>query len=364
MKAQWLRILVFVSNRIKETQPSMKWQIVPEPWANSRAFSMNLIAAIVAFAAILLVWTPETVRAQDKEESIRIDTDLVLLNVRVLGKDAKPVRGLKAEQFEVFDDGQRRTIESFSADESAVSFGIIYDMHPTTAERTQAVIESLRQFKAEMNPADDIFLVAFNARGEQTFDFIPSYEQLERHMGDPGRREPHSLYDAIYFASDRITRSRNQKRILLIISYTADHGSRHSMSEVRNKASEIKTEIYAVIFSENEGFGYSDMTHRGRERYPFSSDASPADRAAMIGLAAKSGGSTFFAGSQNAQRLFSIYKQIAEEMRSHYTIGFYPEVIDNKRHNVRVKLRGVPGSKDLVLTYRSSYQNRKPAARQ
>jgi hypothetical protein len=178
-------------------------------------------------------------------------------------------------------------------------------------------------------------------------------------MGDPGKREPYSLYDAVFFASDRIQASRNQKRVLLIISDSADHHSRHTFSEVREKVSDIKAEVYALIFDESDGYGYSDITHKSKERYPFSKDASPLDRAAILDLTLRSGGSSYIGASQNAQRLFTIYTQIAREMRSHYTLGFYPEVINDRQHSVRVRLRGVPGAKEFVLTYQPSYRHQK-----
>jgi Ca-activated chloride channel family protein len=286
----------------------------------------------------------------------------VLINVLVRDKNGQLIKGLKAEHFEVLDDDAKRPIESFSNDDADVSFGIIYDMHPTTDERTKSVIESLRQFKGEIGPGDDIFLVAFNMRGAQTFDFIPTFDQLERHMSAPARREPYSLYDAVYSASDRIQASRNQKRVILIISDSADHNSRHTLSEVREKVSDIRAELYALMFDENEGYGYSDITHKSKTRYPFSKDASPLDRAAILDLTLRSGGSTFVGPSQNALRLFAIYTQIARDVRSHYTLGFYPDVVDDKLHNLRIRLRNVNGAKDFVLTYRPSYQNRKHQA--
>ena len=122
---------------------------------------------------------------------------------------------------------------------------------------------------------------------------------------------------------------------------------------------DIKAEVYAVIFDEREGYGYSDLTRNSRDRYTFSVDASPLDRASIIDLSLKSGGNTFIGGAQNAQRLFAIYTRVANDVRSYYTLGFYPDVIDEKQHSVRVKLRGASGTKDFVLTYQPSYRNQK-----
>ena len=316
---------------------------------------------LTVFFAILLAAIFNGVFAQNEAETIRVDTNLVLVNVVVRDKDGQLVRGLKLEQFELFDGDVKLPIEGFSAEEAPISIGIIYDMHPTTDDRTKAVIDSLRQFRASLKPEDDIFLVAFNMRGVQTFDFIPTFEQLEKHMAVPIKQEPYSLYDAVYFSSDRIQSSRNRKRMLLIVSDSANHQSRHTFSEVREKIGEIKAEVYAVIFDEDDRYGYADITHKSNKQYPFSRDASPLDRAAIQDLALKSGGGAYFGPSQNAARLFGIYSQIAEEMRSHYTLGFYPDVVDDNTHNVRVRLRGVKGTRDLVLTYGSSYRNQKRA---
>ena len=49
-------------------------------------------------------------------------------------------------KFEIFDNSKKQEIEYFSAGDAPVSFGIVYDMHPTTEERTTAVLESLREF--------------------------------------------------------------------------------------------------------------------------------------------------------------------------------------------------------------------------
>lgn len=327
-------------------------------------FEKQISAAMYVLSVVLYLTASTFVAAQDRDEKIRVDTNLVLINVLVRDKKGQMVRGLTSNQFEIFDDNAKQPIEIFSAEEAPVSFGIVYDMHPTTAERTKSVTESLRQFKVELRPQDDVFLVAFNMRGQQTFDFIPTVEQLEKHMTEPGRRELHSLYDAVYLASDRIQSSRNQKRVLLIISDSADHHSRHTFSELREKVGNVKAEVYAVIFGENNELGYSDITHKSQELHPFSKDASPLDRAAIQDLTLKSGGGTYFGGSQNALQLFTIYMQIASEMRAHYTLGFYPDVIDAKQHSIRVRLRSVEGSKNFALTYRMSYKHRPKTAGQ
>ena len=343
---------------MKQTNEWLSHRAVLTSSANMKNCEKQVCGAAYVLLIAFVFLAGMKINAQNDTEKIRVDTNLVLINVLVRDKDGQFVRGLTSRQFEVLDDDAKRPIESFSAENAPISFGIIYDMHPTTEDRTRSVIESLRQFKSVLGSEDDIFLAAFNMRGEQTFDFIPTFEQLEKHMADPDKREPYSLYDAVYFASDHIQSSRNRKRVLLIISDSADHHSRHTISEVRERIDNIQAEVYAVVFDEKDDLKYSDITRRSGELHPFSTDASALDRAAIQDLSLKSGGGTYFGGSQNAFRLFTTYKEIAGEMRSTYTIGFYTDAMDDGRHNIRIQLNGVKGSKGFELTYRMSYKNR------
>ncbi len=124
----------------------------------------------------------------------------------------------------------------------------------------------------------------------------------------------------------------------------------------------VRTEVYALIVDDNSRPGYKDITHNGHIRSL--TDASPLERAALMDLTLKSGGGTFFGDPQNTLRLQKIYSEIADEMRSHYTLGFYPDVIDTKLHSIKVRLRNVANANGFALAYRMSYQNEaKPAGR-
>lgn len=312
---------------------------------------LNLLKAF-----FVIFFVTAAAAAQDGDQ-IRVDTNLVTINVSITDKDGKFVEGLNRENFEIFDNRIKQKIEHFSAGGAPVSYGIVYDMHPTTEEHTKAVLESLRQFTKELNDADDFFLLAFNMRGSLGLNFIPFADQLERHL--PESREPNALYDAIYLAADRLRESRNLKRTLLIISDSADHQSRHNFGEITKKLRSFDVRVFGVIFDENSKFTYGEITSAAREPDFVFRDASELDRAALQGLTLKTGGTTHFPVSSSSFYLYSIYRQIAEETGRQYTIGFYPEMIDGERHDLRVNLLRVKGSKKFALTYRQTYQSPK-----
>lgn len=315
--------------------------------------SMSLFLWLGAFFAV-------STSAQD-EKPIRVETDLVMVNVAVTDKQGNFVKNLRREQFEIFDDKVKQTVAHFSDEHAAVTFGIVYDLHPTTIERTTAILEVLRQFTRELNANDDFFVTAFNERGSLNTDFVPTIEQIETNLSTatkPG--EPNALYDAVYAAAGKLRESKREKRTLIIISDSADHNSRRGFKELLNRLESFDVQVYAV-FLDDRAFRYwtvSEMTRDTRRRSVIAKTPTPLDRAALEELSRNSGGSSYTPNLQSRQQLYEVFKQIASEMRSLYTLGFYPSDLNSKRHQIKVRVNlSDKKSKRFVLSYRQHYQS-------
>jgi hypothetical protein len=77
-----------------------------------KVYLRRLIVSIFAVLSLLLVSGLRTSRAQDHDETIRVDTNLVLLNVLVRDKRGVLVPGLRADQFEILVDGRSFIVHS------------------------------------------------------------------------------------------------------------------------------------------------------------------------------------------------------------------------------------------------------------
>jgi VWFA-related protein len=314
---------------------------------------MKVIQAIITIVLATILTT--AVFSQD-DKPIKIETNLVNINVAISDKRGDFVKDLTKENFEIFDNTTKQKIEYFSTSEAPISFGIVYDMHPTTDERTKAVLESLREFTKNLRKKDDFFTLIFNKRGSLIVDFIPTVEQLNTHL--TGKyREPNALYDAIYKATEKIAERPNFKRVLLVITDSADHNSEHRFNEIEKQLKTLDAQVYTILWDESKKWEYADVTVSGESRTRVSSDASQLSRAALQALAVRTGGAVQSPTVQNAGELYKIYTQIAFEMRRQYTLGFYPETVDGKWHDLRINLRSVKGANKMSLTYRTGYQS-------
>jgi VWFA-related protein len=320
---------------------------------------MKALQFLVVLVIAILV-ASVSIAGQD-EAPVRIGTDVVSVNVAINDASGKPVKGLTRSQFQIFDDSLEQDIAYFSSGGAGgVTFGIVYDMHPTTADRTRAVINGLREFIRGLPPADNLFLVAFNERGCLTSEIIPDADQLERHLALPENREPRSLYDALYKAVAKLREQKNQKRALLIITDAADHSSRRRYNEVESELRSFDVQVYAIAFDPtlNRFNDYIELSGKAEGPVPMSSDATPSDRAALNSITLRSGGTTYPSSLEDPSNILRITRDISRGVHDLYTLSFYPtRAPDGGRHNIRVGLKGVPGSKKFVLTYRPTYQS-------
>jgi Ca-activated chloride channel family protein len=277
------------------------------------------------------------------------------------------ITGLTKEQFEIFNDKVKQEIAFFSGEESPLSIGIIYDVHSSSTERTDAVLKSLKRFVAALRPEDDFFVMVFNERGSGIVDFVPTSEQISQQLTVSDTKGSKALYDAIYQASERIQKTRNPKKALLVISDGQDHQSQHSYKDVRAQISRFNIRVYGIGVTKNNNnilttpasWSYEDITKQtGRRTFLAGADES-LGRAVLEEMSKISGGSASSIDVRSDELLGNCIR-IAEEMRRQYKLSFYPteETVKlNKWHKLNVRLSGVKEPKQIYLSYRKGYQS-------
>src|SRR6476620_8090794 len=91
-------------------------------------FLRAFLLVISAFLCVTL--SPSSLFAQEDDDVIRVDTDLVILNITVTDKAGQYVKGLKSSDFKIFEDGKEITpdlIASFSLHESPFASVVLLD---------------------------------------------------------------------------------------------------------------------------------------------------------------------------------------------------------------------------------------------
>lgn len=316
---------------------------------------MKFIKSLVPAAIIIFAFSDFTF-AQD--DIISVETNLVTVNVAVTDKNGNFVKGLNSKSFELLDNNVKQEIEQFSAEQSSVSFGIVYDMHPTTSERSANVLEALRQFTKELKPSDNFFVSVFNEYGSLTTDFVPTNEHIQKFLSSGKPTTPNSLYDAILAAAEKVRERKDSKQVLLVLTDGEDHASHHSLKELRLRMRSVNLPVYTIAFhDENKQiWGYSDL-HLSQGRHTLGSfESNQLNTAALAEISKTSGGQSFERMIQNRFYLYGIFKKARAEIENQYVIGFYPDILDGRWHKLKVSVKAEKG-KNFRLSTRKGYQS-------
>ncbi|MFN9460069.1 MAG: VWA domain-containing protein, partial [Acidobacteriota bacterium] len=248
--------------------------------------------------------------AEDKElssrpPSIRVDTNLVLINVTVTDPLNRFVTGLEAEHFKLLEDKAEQKIASFASEDAPLSVGLVFDASGSMGSKLQKARLATAQFFKTANPEDEFFLVQFNDRPELTQPFTTNTEEIQNRLTFTQAKGRTALLDGVYLALNQMKKARNTRKAILILSDGGDNSSRYTESEIKNLVREADVQIYAIGILNEE---------RARE-------AKRAKRALDM-LARQSGGVAHFPETLEAVEAMAI--AIAKEIRSQYIIAYSP----------------------------------------
>jgi Ca-activated chloride channel homolog len=304
--------------------------------------------------ALLSIWAAGLAAAQD--DPVKVETNLVTVNVAVTDRKGNQVRGLGKDDFALLDGGQKRDIEAVFSENAPLSVGIVYDMHTTVGQKSEDVLKALKKFTSELKPEDDYFVSVFNERGTLTTQFVPDAEQIERQLSGPNAGSPNSLYDAIFDAGSRVGKLRNSKRILLVLTDGADHSSDHNLKSLKAHLRSVNLPVYALTFnnSNRREYGYMDVFKDGPRQSFGIGDSTALDRGIVAEIAKSTGGQAYENNIRNQYYLSALVQKVLDEVRGQYVIGFYPEEPDGRWHSLKVSVKGQK-EKRLKVSGRKGY---------
>ena len=285
---------------------------------------------------------PSADKPKRSERTIRVDVDLVLVNVTVTDPFNRLVTGLEQENFRVLEDNVEQEIVHFSSEDVPISIGVIFDMSGSMSNKVDKARLAAVQFFKTANPQDEFFLVSFNDRAELISSFTSSVEELQNRLMYTAARGRTALLDAIYLGLSQMRGARNAKRALLIISDGGDNHSRFNENDIKNFVKEADVQLYAVGI-------YDPLGSRSRTSEELNGPTLLSEMTEMTG------GRAF--PVENLNDLPDTAAKISMELRNQYVLGYKPSnhQRDAKWRKVKVKLRPPKGLPPLNVYAKTGY---------
>ena len=177
---------------------------------------------------------------------IRTSVDLVLVPVTITDDLSRPVLGLGAENFRLFENKIPQAIKHFSSEDAPVSVGLLVDTSGSMEDKLDRAREAVHQFCEAANPHDEFFMITFADSPRLATDFTTRPEDIENELLTVRPRGQTSLLDAIYMGIRKMRAAQYARKALLILSDGGDNHSRYTEHDVRAAVKESDVLIYAV----------------------------------------------------------------------------------------------------------------------
>jgi Ca-activated chloride channel homolog len=279
---------------------------------------------------------------QSKSYTLKKNVDMVRLPITIVDKDGNFVPGLHEDNFRVLEDKTPQKISAFTHADIPISVGLIIDNSGSMRSKRARVNAAAMTFVQTSNPQDEMFVVNFNDEYylDMDQDFSNDPKVLKAALERIDSRGGTALYDALLGSMNHLKKGTREKRVLLIVTDGVDNSSDHSLAYTVQKLEQSNVIIYAIGLFTKSDDSWSDI-RQGKK--------------ALLALTEASGGEAFFPNT--VDEADSICTRIAQDIRSQYMVGYYPqnEARNGAFRTVKVELTGVHGLGKLTVRTRPGY---------
>lgn len=274
-------------------------------------------------APLLLAQAPPVFRAG--VEAVHVD---VLVTRR-----GTPVRGLRAEDFVVKDNGVRQHVELVDRGKTPTTVVLALDRSASVSGRKLASLRAAaRAFLGELRPRDEAALVAFDHRIELVHEATTDRAAIARAVDllEPGGAS--SVVDALYLGLAR----RWGTGLPLVVLFTdgQDTGSWLSNDDVLRAARE-STALVHVVGTEGRGYRMPGSA-RGAGRTPVFAESG---YVYLLRRVAETTGGAYWAVDSD-EHMEAAFRRVLEAANERYVLSYEPTGVARRgRHRVLVSLR-------------------------
>lgn len=291
----------------------------------------------IPFLLASLCLSTMIVFAQD-DDVIRVNTELVVLNLTVTDHEGNYVKALKKSDFKIYEDGVQvppEMIASFSLHESPYAAVVLLDSSGSMEARFALARSAAIRFLDGLRPEDVAAVYRFDSKVERVQEFSGGRDLAPIAYAIRAKGMT-TLNDAIVEASKSLADRSEQRKAIVILSDGMDTSSKASSAKALESALAVGASIYAVDMSSMEIAG-------SRKNQ---------SAASLKEFAEKTGGR--FIATPGGPALRDAFTGIAEELGHQYTISYRP--VNTKRDGKWRTLEAKVSREHLTVRTRKGYR--------
>jgi VWFA-related protein len=310
-------------------------------------FSDSARKAIATTSATLLDG-----QAVDEDEVVRVDTNLVSLNVSVYSKKHRThVSTLSQNDFTVSEDGFDQTISYFATMDAPFDLVLLIDLSGSTASKRKLIRQSTQRFVEATRPRDRVAIVTFSSTVNVLAPLTEDREKLVASISGIGDQSGGShVWDALKFTLDEVMgpKTISRRRAVVFMTDGVDNAlstwGRGSTTSFANLLEAVRRNdsLIIPIFLDTENDEYG----------PYNSRLYENARKTLMRLADESGG--LYYKAKKIEDLDGVYSQVIADLGKIYSLGYKPsnDKRDGSWRTVKIQVPNLP---DLSTRARPGY---------
>jgi VWFA-related protein len=305
----------------------------------------NILAMDRAIRVLLSALLAYPLFAQDPttpDQTIKIDVELVNILCSVRTKSGGLVGNLEKDDFTVYENGQRQEIKYFAREtDLPLTIGLLVDVSRSQERLIDVERDAAYRFFSEvLRPKDQAFLISFGEEAELLQDYTNSRKLLQKGLeqlrvsAPPPMIQPGPvptvynpkgtiLFDATYLAAKEQLKNQVGRKVLILITDGVDQGSHYKLADAIKAAQMADAIIYAIYCSDPGAYGGFGGGGDGD----------------LKRMAEETGGRVLKVSRKHT--LQDVFKEIQDEMRSQYALGYSPTnaAKDGTFRRIEIKVR-------------------------
>ncbi len=278
--------------------------------------AVNLLTIITTLSMIntLLAQTPK----------FKANVEQVVVYATVHDSLGQLVSNLQQNDFNLFENKILQNITYFGLDDIPSTIGIVMDNSGSMRGKKHLVDKATQLFLETNNPANELFLLAFNSKVRIDENFTRDIEDIQDSLFNQMVGGGTALYDAIFLAVDHASHGSEPKKIVIVFTDGEDKDSYYTLEEVVEKVEESFVQVFLIALLSQD---LSD------DRGLFGVFRSKRDKVSksMVNIAESTGGKAYF--PKQATELKEIFKEIGYELRTQYRLAFVSNIKEKVNEN-------------------------------
>lgn len=250
-----------------------------------------------------------------EQAAVRPGGELIRVHTTVRSDEGRLIPGIAAEQFEIRVDGKPVPVVSFSNDAQALTLVLMIDLSGRMRDRLLWSRDAGLALVDALQPGDRLRIGSFGREPQLSPGFTSDPSAVRRTLMEqlwPG--DSFSLWDDLYTGLDWLTEESGRRAVVTISDGSAvdTRIERHLTSAIMTDALADGVIVYA-IGTKDKGLGV------------------------FRPIAQRAGGG-HIALSDTAD-VRAVMREVVNELRFEYLIGFVPPMLDGRTHDLSVRVR-------------------------